>query len=126
MTKSITYEVTVSECNTFWRLNGKFHREDGPAIEYADGDKYWFINGKYHREDGPAVEHANGTKAWCTNGEYHRTDGPAIEYADGTNQWYIDGEVLSEDEFIERTQPVVEVTVAEIEALVGKRVKIIK
>ena len=23
------------------------HRVDGPAIEYADGDKSWFINGVY-------------------------------------------------------------------------------
>jgi hypothetical protein len=27
-----------------WWLNGKRHREDGPAIEYADGTKYWYIN----------------------------------------------------------------------------------
>lgn len=26
--------------------NGKFHRTDGPAIEYADGTKYWYLNGK--------------------------------------------------------------------------------
>ena len=26
--------------------NGKLHRTDGPAVEYADGDKYWFINDK--------------------------------------------------------------------------------
>jgi hypothetical protein len=30
-----------------WRLNGKLHREDGPAVEYADGVKYWFYHGKY-------------------------------------------------------------------------------
>jgi hypothetical protein len=29
-----------------WWLNGKFHREDGPAVEYADGDKAWYLNGK--------------------------------------------------------------------------------
>jgi hypothetical protein len=22
------------------------HREDGPAIEYPNGDKYWYFNGK--------------------------------------------------------------------------------
>lgn len=22
------------------------HREDGPALEYANGDKYWFLNGE--------------------------------------------------------------------------------
>jgi hypothetical protein len=27
-----------------WWLNGLLHREDGPAVEYADGTKYWYIN----------------------------------------------------------------------------------
>jgi len=31
---------------TRWFLNGERHREDGPAIEYADGDKYWYLNGE--------------------------------------------------------------------------------
>ena len=39
-------------------LNGKLHREDGPAIEDSDGDKYWYLNDKLHREDGPAIERA--------------------------------------------------------------------
>ena len=28
----------------FWCLNGKLHREDGPAIEWANGDKEWYLN----------------------------------------------------------------------------------
>ena len=48
---------------------GLLHREDGPAIERANGDKYWYINGLRHREDGPAVELADGTKKWYINGE---------------------------------------------------------
>ena len=28
-----------------WYKNGKYHRENGPAIEYIDGDNYWFLNG---------------------------------------------------------------------------------
>ena len=28
-----------------WYLNGKCHRIDGPAVEFADGSKYWFLNG---------------------------------------------------------------------------------
>ena len=57
--------MTVDEKgNKRWTLNGKYHREDGPAIEYVDGDKAWHLNGKLHREDGPAIEYANGTKAW--------------------------------------------------------------
>jgi hypothetical protein len=27
-------------------LNGQLHRTDGPAIEYADGDKSWYLNGQ--------------------------------------------------------------------------------
>ena len=56
------------ECKTYsngskqglvW-LNGDLHREDGPACEYANGDKHWYLNGKRHREDGPAREYVNG------------------------------------------------------------------
>jgi hypothetical protein len=63
-----TYEVTVDDHGTkHWYLNDKLHREDGPAIECANGDKYWYINDQFHREDGPAVEFANGTKEWYLN-----------------------------------------------------------
>jgi hypothetical protein len=35
-----------------WWLNGKRHRVDGPAIEYADGSKYWYFNGVgYTKQD---------------------------------------------------------------------------
>ena len=52
-----------------WHLNDKLHREDGPAVEYADGNKFWYLNGKRHREDGPAIERHNGTKEWYLNGK---------------------------------------------------------
>jgi hypothetical protein len=52
-----------------WRLNGKYHREDGPAYEGADGRKEWALNGKLHREDGPAVEYPDGQKVWWLNDE---------------------------------------------------------
>jgi hypothetical protein len=56
-------KVKVSADGTkSWCLNGKLHREDGPAIEWTDGTKHWLLNGKYHREDGPAVE-------WAKNGK---------------------------------------------------------
>jgi len=64
------YEVNVdSSGNRIWRLNGKTHREDGPAIEYRDGSGLWFLNGQHHREDGPAVEYASGYREWWLNGE---------------------------------------------------------
>jgi len=52
-----------------WLLNGKLHRENGPAIEYADGSKVWFFHNKLHRLDGPAVEHPNGRRWWWYHGE---------------------------------------------------------
>ena len=126
MSKSITYQVTVNQHATTWKLNGKLHREDGPAIEYASGDKYWCRGGKYHREDGPAIEHPSGDKFWYVNDKLHREDGPAVEYADGDKFWYINGEQLNEDQFNQQTNPVVEMTIAQIEQLIGKRVKVVK
>ena len=123
---SITYEVTVSEYRTDWKLNGKYHREDGPAIEYADGDKFWCLNGKYHRTDGPAVEYADGDKSWWINDQLHREDGPAIEYVDGNKFWYLNGENMTEEEHRIRTQPAVELTIAQIEQLLGKKIKVVK
>jgi hypothetical protein len=55
--------------NKFYYLNDKLNREDGPAIESANGSKKWYINGKRHREDGPAVEHSHGSKYWYLNGQ---------------------------------------------------------
>jgi len=50
-------------------LNGKYHREDGPAVAYANGTKEWYLNGNFHREDGPAYELASGYKVWYLNDE---------------------------------------------------------
>jgi hypothetical protein len=98
----IEYTVRVYDYGKWWYLNGEKHREDGPAVEEADGDKWWYLNGEKHREDGPAIEWANGYKAWYLNGERHREDGPAIEDSDGTKAWYLNGEHLTETEFNKR------------------------
>jgi len=37
---------------------------------WANGNKSWYLNGKRHREDGPAIECASGSKFWCLNGDY--------------------------------------------------------
>ena len=75
------------------------HREDGPAVEDASGNKWWYINGQLHREDGPAAEYADGSKVWWINDKLHRLDGPAIEYAGGGRFWWIDDRHLTEEEF---------------------------
>ena len=121
------YTVKVYDTgNKFWYLNGKFHREDGPAIELANGSKFWYLNDIRHREDGPAVEYANGSKLWYLNGKLHREDGPAIEYANGTKRWFLNGQEYSKPVFLKKTSPVKEYTVAELEKLLGHPVKIVK
>jgi len=69
---------------------------------YDDGDQYWYLDGKWHRENGPAIKCANGYKAWFMNGKRHREDGPAIEYPGGTKTWYLNGEKLTQGEFYSR------------------------
>jgi len=39
----------------------------GELIETNSGSKYYFLNGKNHREDGPAIEFAGGGKYWYVN-----------------------------------------------------------
>ena len=95
----ITKEVSEYGTIRYYNEQGQLHREDGPAIEHADGDKHWFLNDKLHREDGPAIEWANGHKEWWINGKRHRESGPAVEWSDGTKVWYLNGKEYSEEEF---------------------------
>ena len=124
----IEYTVNVYP-NGFkcWYLNGKRHREDGPAIEWPNGDKSWYLNGKLHREDGPAIERANGDKSWLLHGKLHREDGPAVEWASGYKAWYLNDEEVTEEEHKRMTSKVVEMTDgAEISKALGKQVKVVE
>lgn len=52
-----------------WYLDGKIHRDDGPAAISPTGVRRWFKHGLLHREDGPAVERLDGNKsAYYING----------------------------------------------------------
>ena len=100
MSDRIKYEVEVyPNGDREWYLNGKLHREDGPATERSNGDNNWYLNGKRHREDGPAVEWASGYKAWYLNGKLHREDGPAVEWASGYREWYLNGKEYSKPNY---------------------------
>ena len=92
------YSVKITKDSIKWFRNGQYHRDDGPAVEYANGDKMWYRNGKLHRDDGPAIEYANGTKVWHRNGLFHRDDGPAIEYANEYKAWYRNGQRYHRDD----------------------------
>jgi hypothetical protein len=93
---------------------------------YTNGDKHWYLNGKRHREDGPAIEFSNGDKYWYLNDLIHREDGPAVEESDGEKYWYLNGEHLTEEEFNKRMAPEVEMTMAQISEALGKNVKVVK
>ena len=88
-----------------WYVDGKLHRTDGPAVEWADGGKYWFQNNKLHRVDGPAVEDTDGSKHWYLDGKRHRIDGPAVENDDGSKEWWLDDKQLTYSQWIEAVKP---------------------
>ena len=102
----IEYTVKVHDGgNKEWFLNGKRHREDGPAVESAYGHKEWHLNGKCHREDGPAIELSNGDKYWylddvqCTEEEYYSKLNPAKVKVDdiGTKAWEPNGKMHKDE-----------------------------
>jgi hypothetical protein len=93
---------------------------------FDNGSKLWYQNDKLHREDGPAVEKPDGTKYWYQNDKWHREDGPAVELANGSKYWYLNGKEYTRAEFKKKMSPVKELTVAEIEKLLGHPVKIVK
>jgi hypothetical protein len=66
---------------------------------FSDRTEWYNDKGQYHREDGPAIEYANGTKSWYKNDFLHREDGLAIEYVDGHKSWYLEGKEYTEEEY---------------------------
>jgi hypothetical protein len=91
-------EITVgSDRIKRWFLNGKLHREDGPAVEHLNGSKEWWVDGKRHRENGPAIEASNGAKFWYLHGKFHRIDGPAVHHSDGSEAFYLFGEWIEDE-----------------------------
>jgi hypothetical protein len=69
----------------------------------ADGDKIWRLPcGRWHREDGPAIEWKNGDKFWYLNDKLHRTDGPAVVRSNWRNNtWWLNDRVFSFDAWLE-------------------------
>ena len=114
------YNVTVYDDRTEWRQNGQYHRLDGPAIEYKNGDKFWYQNGKLHRMDAPACEYKDGEKVWYQNGIRHRIDGPAVEYKSGNVEYWENGNKIPNPT---KTK---EMTVEQITKELGYNVKIVK
>lgn len=88
--------LRASDGTEVWHLNGKRHREDGPALVTPAGNKNWYRNGQRHREDGPAVEETSGIQEWYLNDKLHREDGPAVIWPGIKSIWYQNGRMHRE------------------------------
>ena len=81
-----------------WELkDGRRHRTDGPAVDWAHGEKQWYYYGRLHRADGPAIENEDGRREWWQNGYRHRVVGPAVIWADGSTEWWLNGHLHRTD-----------------------------
>jgi hypothetical protein len=68
-TSSLDIFTITSTYKKEWRLKGKLHREDGPSVEYANGDNEWYLNGKRISEE----EHSSRTTLFnCDNSYQHK------------------------------------------------------
>lgn len=83
-----------------WRLNGKLHRIDEPAVIGPNGYQAWFFMGKFHREGGPALIYSNESEWWYQFGKLHREDGPAICGPNITCGYYLNGVSIPEQEYL--------------------------
>ena len=106
---------TDKEGSVHWYWRGRLHREDGPAIEWANGTKEWYRNGvsvEPFTESmdpdelealatsvmGPQPEtDEEGNVHWYWKGRLHRDDGPAIECVDGFKAWCRNGRFHRDD-----------------------------
>lgn len=50
---------------------GLLHSEDGPALEYVNGQKEWWVDGRLHRLDGPAIKSMTSLHSYDTFDEYY-------------------------------------------------------
>ena len=90
-----------------WKLpDGTLHRKYGPAYyRKEDGYEKWFLNGKLHREGGPADKLIDSHEFWYFQGNFHREDGPAAIHYLGDwvrEEWWIHGRKLSLEEVDQR------------------------
>ena len=93
------YDIFTTSDNTkryYKKGTNILHRENGPAVEFWNGDQIWYIDGKKHRLSGPAVVYICGLCfEWWINGNRHREDGPAVEWCNGGKEWWIYGKRIS-------------------------------
>jgi hypothetical protein len=91
----------VKDCGiTYYYKKGTeiYHRLNGPAIDYGNGQYSYYVNGKQHREGAPAV-FVGGTERWVLNGLIHRDNGPAETTVSGRIQYCKHGKLHRLDGF---------------------------
>ena len=61
---TLKYRIEVDKFGTrrYYNSANQLHRENGPAVDDANGHKEWWQNGQRHRIDGPAIEWCNGVR----------------------------------------------------------------
>ncbi len=94
----------ISFCQTYLSdkvdaENGVVKENATLMLETEKGSKF-FVNkaGKYHRLDGPAIEWNYGAKEYFKNGIRHRLDGPAYESKEEKQFWF-EGKQYIESEY---------------------------
>ena len=96
-----------------WKLDGEFHRIDGPAVAtYRSSDnvilsEVYYFKGMNQRKAGPAIiEYYESGKVkheqWIFANKLHRTDGPAATYFNECGKiraqhWLVNGKHHRED-----------------------------
>ena len=85
--------IVVDKYGTkFHYKDDELHKEDGPAVIYANGIVEYRIEGKRHREEGPAVVHLDAKEEYWIDGKKHRENAPAVIRADCVLEYWINGE----------------------------------
>lgn len=106
-----------------WYINGKLHRDNEPAIEWAEGGQDWYQHGKRHRTGGPAISFAGGVDgSWLINDKLHRLDGPAVNFETKQQWYYINDISYSKQTFpkgVQKWVSYIEVTTEDIKQAIG-------
>ena len=93
-------------------------------VDYS-GNRNWFLNGNLVK-----IEWINGNISHYKDDKLHNDEGPAYVGANGINHWYLEGRPFYNEqewraELAKRNQPTKELTVAQIEGILGFKIKIV-
>lgn len=69
----------------------EYHRTDGPAIIWRNGNKYFYTHGKQSCTTRPSDYYNDGSVAWAINDQMHRNKGPALDGPNGRKTWWKGG-----------------------------------